>query len=195
MPGDRANVAPPVVGEETAPEPDRLSAFAEVLGVNALHCLDTKDLGRLAVCARAFGKEDSESGRSLCGEAAWRRLRADRGFRRTDNRNKGRMPIPSDWRGRTEFPGWIRVLDEWEAALAHGRTGGNHIPREAVDFEPQNVTFSQRIENERAAVYMRMKFVLGHFEPRNLAMAWTNHTPRSNARGRGRHARGRSDQW
>ena len=88
------------------------------------------------------------------------------------------MPIPSDWRGRTEFPGWIRVLDEWEAALAHGRTGGNHIPREAVDFEPQNVTFSQRRENESAAVYMRMKFVLGHFEPRNLAMAWTNHTPR-----------------
>ena len=180
MPSDGVDVAPPVVGEETAPEPDRLSALAEVLGVNALHCLDTKDLGRLAVCARAFGKEDSESGRSLCGEAAWRRLRADRGFRRTDNRNQGRMPIPSDWRGRTEFPGWIRVLDEWEAALAHGRTGGTHIPREDITagLPPQILRENQRIENEGAAVYMRMKFVLGHFQPRNLAMAWTNHTPR-----------------
>ena len=90
------------------------------------------------------------------------------------------MPIPSDWRGRTEFPGWIRVLDEWEAALAHGRTGGTHIPREAITagVPPQILREDQRIENEGAAVYMRMKFVLGHFEPRNLAMAWTNHTPR-----------------
>ena len=92
---------------------------------------------------------------------------------------------------------WERiVLDEWEAALAHGRTGGNHIPREDITagLPPQILRENQRIENEGAAVYMRMKFVLGHFQPRNLAMAWTNHTPRSNARGRGpsyrRHRRG-----
>ena len=110
-------------------EPDRLSPLVEVLGVEALQYFDAASLGRLSACARLFGNKDDE--RSLCEDAAYRRLRADEGFR---DAKSGMMPTPdssvwdrdryvSVW-GRDGFPGWLRVLRDWERARYYERRGG-----------------------------------------------------------------------
>jgi len=148
-------------------QPDQLSAFAELLGVDALEHLDALGLARLSACAQVFGKRD-KSGLSLCEralseeQAAWRTLRMDTGFRRT-SRGKERMPRRDDW-GKS-FPGWVSVRNDWELALAHGSTGGTQIPLEAKAGRDSK---DQRIEDAGAAAYMRMKFALGHFEGGDL---------------------------
>ena len=99
---------------------DRLSPLVDVglLGVNALAYVDAASLGRLSACARLFGNKDEDlfgrkvEDRSLCEDAAYRRLRADGGFR---DAKSGMMPTPdssvwdrdryvSVW-GRGGFPG------------------------------------------------------------------------------------------
>ena len=112
-------------------EPDRLSPLVDVglLGVNALAYVDAASLGRLSACARLFGNKVED--RSLCEDAAYRRLRADGGFR---DAKSGMMPTPdssvwdrdryvSVW-GRDGFLGWLRVLRDWERAMYYERRGG-----------------------------------------------------------------------
>ena len=112
-------------------EPDRLSPLVDVglLGVNALAYVDAASLGRLSACARLFGNKVED--RSLCEDAAYRRLRADEGFR---DAKSGMMPTPdssvwdrdryvSVW-GRDGFLGWLRVLRDWERAMYYERRGG-----------------------------------------------------------------------
>ena len=120
-------------------EPDRLSPLVDVglLGVNALAYVDAASLGRLSACARLFGNKDEDlfgrkvEDRSLCEDAAYRRLRADEGFR---DAKSGMMPTPdssvwdrdryvSVW-GRDGFLGWLRVLRDWERAMYYERRGG-----------------------------------------------------------------------
>jgi hypothetical protein len=120
-------------------EPDRLSPLVDVglLGVNALAYVDAASLGRLSACARSFGNKDEDlfgrkvEDRSLCEDAAYRRLCADEGFR---DAKSGMMPTPdsavwdrgryvSVW-GRDGFPGWLRVLRDWERAMYYEQRGG-----------------------------------------------------------------------
>ena len=112
-------------------DPDRLSPLVDVglLGVNALAYVDAASLGRLSACARLFGNKDED--RSLCEDAAHRRLRADEGFR---DAKSGEMPTPNSSRwdrdgfvsvwGRYGFPGWLLVLRDWERAMYYERRGG-----------------------------------------------------------------------
>jgi len=76
-----------------------------------------------------FGRKVED--RSLCEDAAYRRLRADEGFR---DAKSGMMPTPdssvwdrdryvSVW-GRDGFLGWLRVLRDWERAMYYERRGG-----------------------------------------------------------------------
>ncbi len=112
-------------------EPDRLSPLVDVglLGVNALDYVDAASLGRLSACARLFGNKVEDG--SLCEDAAYRRLRADEGFR---DAKSGMMPTPdssvwdrdryvSVW-GKGGFPGWLHVLRDWERAMYYERRGG-----------------------------------------------------------------------
>ena len=120
-------------------EPDRLSPLVDVglLGVNALAYVDAASLGRLSACARLFGDKDEDlfgrkvEDRSLCEDAAYRRLRADEGFR---DAKSGEMPTPNSSRwdrdgfvsvwGRYGFPGWLLILRDWERAMSYERRGG-----------------------------------------------------------------------
>ena len=134
-------------------EPDRLSPLVEVLGVEALQYLDTASLGCLNACARAFGKQSEATGRSPCGDEAYRRLRADERFRRGVGRD-GKMPEPNASRPTRGggFPGWIYVLNDLERYRAFKAGGGF---RGLWDR-------GKRESNPDAFSYRRIMYILRH---------------------------------
>ena len=147
---------------------DRLSCFAELLGVDAFHNVDADGLSRLSVCSRAFGKAAAGMKRPLCAQAAWRRLHANKGFRHVWTKKMPTEARARSW-GSNGFPGWLRVLHDWEWALDfEGRGGFAAFDRMMRGSETNRAAYWADLDklNKGAFSNRRTKMVLGHMEPR-----------------------------